>query len=54
MRPQQVTDDLESFWSTTYHTVRKELARRYPKHSWPEDPTTAEATARTKRSAPRD
>lgn len=54
MRPQQVTDDLESFWSTTYHTVRKELARRYPKHSWPEDPTAAEATARTKRSAPRN
>jgi len=41
MRPQQVTDDLESFWSNTYSTVRKELQRRYPKHSWPEDPTDA-------------
>lgn len=41
MRPQQITDDLESFWSNTYTTVRKELQRRYPKHSWPEDPTDA-------------
>lgn len=38
MRPQQITDDLESFWATTYATVRKELARRYPKHAWPETP----------------
>ena len=41
MRPQQVTDDLESFWKNTYTIVRKELQRRYPKHSWPEDPTDA-------------
>jgi ATP-dependent helicase HrpB len=38
MRPQQVTDDLESFWTRTYGEVRKELRRRYPKHAWPEDP----------------
>jgi ATP-dependent helicase HrpB len=37
-RPVQVTQDLASFWSTTYHEVRRELARRYPKHQWPEDP----------------
>ncbi|MFT5058403.1 MAG: ATP-dependent helicase HrpB, partial [Planctomycetota bacterium] len=37
-RPQQVTDDLTSFWDNTYGPVRKELRRRYPKHSWPEDP----------------
>ncbi len=43
MRPQQVTQDLESFWRTTYPQVRKELQGRYPKHAWPEDPTTAEA-----------
>jgi len=39
MRPQQVTDDLPSFWANTYSEVRKELRRRYPKHKWPEDPT---------------
>ncbi|WP_437204292.1 ATP-dependent helicase HrpB [Planctomicrobium sp. SH664] len=41
MRPQQVTDDLSSFWTNTYPVVKKELARRYPKHSWPDDPRTA-------------
>lgn len=40
-RPQQITDDLRSFWNNTYPEVRKELKRRYPKHSWPEDPWTA-------------
>lgn len=43
-RPQQVTDDLASFWANTYPTVRKELRARYPKHAWPEDPLAAEAT----------
>lgn len=42
-KPVQVTQDLRSFWSNTYHDVRKELRMRYPKHSWPEDPFTAEA-----------
>ncbi|MCI0456585.1 MAG: ATP-dependent helicase HrpB, partial [Gemmataceae bacterium] len=40
-RPQQVTDDLASFWANTYPTVRKELRARYPKHAWPEDPLDA-------------
>jgi ATP-dependent helicase HrpB len=42
-RPQQVTDDLASFWHNTYPQVRKELRARYPKHAWPEDPWTASA-----------
>lgn len=42
-KPVQVTKDLRSFWTNTYHEVRKELHRRYPKHSWPEDPWTAKA-----------
>jgi ATP-dependent helicase HrpB len=42
-KPVQVTQDLHSFWQNTYHEVRKELHRRYPKHSWPEDPWTAKA-----------
>ncbi|MGB7346346.1 MAG: ATP-dependent helicase C-terminal domain-containing protein, partial [Pirellulaceae bacterium] len=43
-RPQQITDDLANFWNETYTQVRKDLRRRYPKHHWPEDPTTAKAT----------
>lgn len=43
MRPQQVTDDLRSFWTNTYPQVRKDLRARYPKHAWPEDPWTAVA-----------
>lgn len=43
-RPQQITNDLENFWSETYAHVRKELRRRYPKHHWPEDPASANAT----------
>jgi ATP-dependent helicase HrpB len=40
-RPQQVTDDLKSFWSGAYFEVRKDLKRRYPRHAWPEDPWNA-------------
>jgi ATP-dependent helicase HrpB len=46
MRPQQVTDDLESFWANTYPKIRNELRRRYPKHAWPEDPRSAEPQRR--------
>jgi ATP-dependent helicase HrpB len=41
MRPEQVTEDLRSFWDNVYPRVRSELRRRYPKHSWPEDPWNA-------------
>jgi ATP-dependent helicase HrpB len=47
-RPVQITDDLESFWRTTYTEVRKELRGRYPKHAWPDDPLSATPTTRTR------
>jgi ATP-dependent helicase HrpB len=51
-RAQQVTDDLASFWVNTYPVLRKELRGRYPKHSWPDDPTGAVAVRGVKRNAP--
>jgi ATP-dependent helicase HrpB len=48
-RPQQVTDDLASFWLNTYPQVRKELRARYPKHAWPEDPLAAVPESRPHR-----
>lgn len=47
-RPIQVTKDLEGFWRGAYQLVRKDMRGRYPKHYWPEDPLTAEATRRCK------
>lgn len=40
-RAEQVTTDLAGFWERHYPEVRKALMRRYPRHSWPEDPRTA-------------
>ncbi len=40
-RTQQITDDLNRFWQTTYQQVRKDLRGRYPKHHWPENPLAA-------------
>jgi ATP-dependent helicase HrpB len=48
-RPQQVTDDLASFWANTYPQVRKDLRGRYPKHAWPEDPLAATPAKRPHR-----
>lgn len=47
-RPVQVTRDLSSFWQHAYFEVKKDLKGRYPKHYWPDDPTAAVPTNRTK------
>ncbi len=49
-KPVQLTQDLNSFWQNTYFEVRKELKRRYPKHSWPDNPLESEAVRGVKRN----
>jgi ATP-dependent helicase HrpB len=50
-RPVQVTDDLRSFWASTYFQVRKDLRARYPRHAWPDDPLTARPESKGGRRA---
>jgi ATP-dependent helicase HrpB len=33
-RPVQTTDDLAGFWKKLYPVLKKELARKYPRHEW--------------------
>ncbi|MFN7222400.1 MAG: ATP-dependent helicase HrpB [Paracoccaceae bacterium] len=47
-RPVQVTLDLPGFWANSYSDVRKDMRGQYPRHPWPEDPTTADPTVRAK------
>lgn len=38
-RPIQITSDLPGFWAGSWADVRKDMAGRYPKHNWPQNPT---------------
>ncbi len=40
-RPIQVTKDLKNFWARTYPEMKREYARDYPRHYWPDDPAAA-------------
>jgi ATP-dependent helicase HrpB len=48
-RAVQVTKDLAGFWERHYPSIRKELMRKYPRHSWPEDPTVPTPRMRPRR-----
>jgi len=49
-RPVQITTDLKNFWANSYPGVKKDMAGRYPKHVWPDDPMNAQPTTRTRRA----
>jgi len=52
-KPIQTTADLPGFWKGSWATVAKEMRGRYPRHPWPDDPTQADPTLRTKRATAR-
>jgi ATP-dependent helicase HrpB len=52
-RPMQVTADLPGFWAGSWREVRREMARRYPRHQWPEDPATASPPSHRNARRPR-
>ncbi|HEY2031675.1 MAG TPA: ATP-dependent helicase HrpB [Myxococcales bacterium] len=51
-RAQQITQDLAGFWQRHYPAVRRELMRKYPRHSWPENGATATPPPWGKRQRP--
>ena len=47
-RFQGFEDKILALYARGYAEVKKELKGRYPKHYWPDDPTSAVATARVR------
>lgn len=47
-RPIQITKDLPGFWAGSWTDVKADMKGRYPRHPWPDDPGSAEATRRVK------
>jgi len=39
-RPVAITADIGNFWTGAWLDVRKDMRGRYPKHSWPENPSS--------------
>jgi ATP-dependent helicase HrpB len=52
-RPIQTTRDLPGFWAGSWADVAKDMRGRYPRHNWPDDPTAAVASLRTKNALAR-
>ena len=42
-RPVAITADIAGFWRSGWADVRRDMRGRYPKHTWPEDPSNAGA-----------
>ncbi len=52
-RPIQTTRDLPGFWAGSWSDVAKDMRGRYPRHNWPDDPTSAVASLKTKKALDR-
>ncbi|CAN5386272.1 ATP-dependent helicase HrpB [soil metagenome] len=53
-KPIQTTRDLPGFWKGSWADVVKEMRGRYPRHNWPDDPTGAPASLKTKKALARE
>jgi ATP-dependent helicase HrpB len=52
-KPIQTTRDLPGFWRGSWADVAKEMRGRYPRHNWPDDPSAAVASLKTKNALAR-
>ena len=52
-QPIQTTRDLPGFWRGSWADVAKDMRGEYPKHNWPDDPTKAIASLKTKKAQSR-
>ena len=52
-KPIQTTRDLPGFWRGSWADVAKDMRGRYPRHNWPDDPTAALASLKTKNALAR-
>jgi ATP-dependent helicase HrpB len=52
-RPIQTTRDLPGFWTGSWSDVVKDMRGRYPRHNWPDDPTAALPSLKTKNALAR-
>jgi ATP-dependent helicase HrpB len=52
-KPIQTTRDLPGFWAGSWADVAKEMRGRYPRHNWPDDPSAALASLKTKNALAR-
>lgn len=48
-KPWQMTKDLKGFWGGGYAQMKKEVAGRYPRHPWPDDPKAWVAAGRPRK-----
>ncbi len=53
-KPIQTTRDLPGFWRGSWADVAKEMRGRYPRHNWPDDPSAALASLKTKNALARN
>ena len=47
-RPIAMTANLPTFWQGAWRDVRKDMKARYPRHVWPQDPSSEAPTTRVK------